>query len=104
MRAPRLRLTLLLVATLWSCAGDDPESHPEPEASLASPAGSRLNVLLITVDTLRADALGSYGQEPSATPWMDRLAAEGVRFANAHAHNVVTAATRRARQLGLSAA
>jgi choline-sulfatase len=49
-----------------------------------------LNVLLITVDTLRADALGSYGATGGATPWMDRLAAGGVRFARAHAHNVVT--------------
>ena len=48
------------------------------------------NVLLITVDTLRADALGAYGNPRAATPWMDRLAAEGVRFTDAHAHNVVT--------------
>jgi choline-sulfatase len=48
------------------------------------------DVLLITVDTLRADALGSYGNPRAATPWMDRLAGEGVRFADAHAHNVVT--------------
>src|SRR5213079_947961 len=37
------------------------------------------NVLLITIDTLRADALGCYGG-PAATPALDRLAAEGVRF------------------------
>ena len=48
-----------------------------------------LNVLLITVDTLRADAVGSYGGH-TPTPWMDRLAADGVRFENAHAHTVVT--------------
>ena len=49
-----------------------------------------LDVLLITVDTLRADALGSYGNPKAVTPWMDRLAAAGVRFENARAHNVVT--------------
>ncbi len=49
-----------------------------------------LNVLLITVDTLRADALGSYGKAHAGTPWMDRLAAAGARFENAHAHNVLT--------------
>src|SRR5262245_2639481 len=37
-----------------------------------------LNVLLITIDTLRADALGSYGNAQTATPWLDRLAAGGV--------------------------
>ena len=48
------------------------------------------NILLITIDTLRADALGAYGNASAATPWMDRLAAGGLRFSNAHAHNVVT--------------
>jgi arylsulfatase A-like enzyme/Flp pilus assembly protein TadD len=46
--------------------------------------------LLITVDTLRADAVGAYGKADALTPWMDRLAAAGVRFEDAHAHNVVT--------------
>ena len=49
-----------------------------------------LNVLLVTIDTLRADALGCYGNARAATPWIDRLAAAGVRFAQAQAHNVVT--------------
>jgi tetratricopeptide (TPR) repeat protein len=50
----------------------------------------RLNVLLVTIDTLRADALGAYGRESAITPWIDRLAREGVRFDRARAHNVVT--------------
>lgn len=49
-----------------------------------------LNVLLITIDTLRADALGASGNAAAATPIMDRLAREGVRFERAYAHNVVT--------------
>jgi arylsulfatase A-like enzyme/Tfp pilus assembly protein PilF len=49
-----------------------------------------LSVLLVSVDTLRADALGCYGRSDAATPWIDRLAAGGVRFETAHAHNVVT--------------
>ena len=49
-----------------------------------------LNVLLVTIDTLRADALGAYGDPRAQTPWIDRLAQGGVRFARAHAHNVVT--------------
>jgi arylsulfatase A-like enzyme/Flp pilus assembly protein TadD len=56
-----------------------------------APAGRPgLDILLITIDTLRADALGVYGKPNAGTPWMDRLAAEGVRFEEAHAHNVVT--------------
>lgn len=47
------------------------------------------NVLLISIDTLRADALGSYGGR-AATPALDALAASGARFTFAHAHAVVT--------------
>ena len=47
------------------------------------------NVLLITIDTLRADALGAYGGR-ATTPALDRLAASGARFDFAHAHAVVT--------------
>lgn len=47
------------------------------------------NVLLITIDTLRGDALGSYGGR-AATPHLDALAAAGTRFTFAHAHAVVT--------------
>ncbi len=49
-----------------------------------------MNVLLITVDTLRADAVGAYGNAKAHTPWIDRLAQGGVRFSQAHAQTVVT--------------
>ncbi|MBA3949558.1 MAG: sulfatase-like hydrolase/transferase [Acidobacteria bacterium] len=47
------------------------------------------NILIVTIDTLRADALSSYGG-PAATPNLDRLAAAGARFTFAHSHAVVT--------------
>ncbi len=47
------------------------------------------NVLLVTIDTLRADALSGYGGRAS-TPNLDRLAAEGRRYTFVHAHAVVT--------------
>lgn len=47
------------------------------------------NILIVTIDTLRADALGSYGGA-AATPNLDRLASHGIRFTFAHAHAVVT--------------
>jgi arylsulfatase A-like enzyme/Tfp pilus assembly protein PilF len=47
------------------------------------------NILLVTIDTLRADALGSYGGR-AATPNLDALAAHGARFTFAHSHAVVT--------------
>ena len=51
---------------------------------------SGLNVLLVTIDTLRADALGAYGNPAGTSPWIDKLAAAGVRFDQARAHNVLT--------------
>jgi choline-sulfatase len=41
------------------------------------------NLVLVTLDTVRADHLGCYGDRQAVTPWLDRLASEGVRFANA---------------------
>ena len=56
----------------------------------AAPARRPPDVLLITIDTLRADALGFAGNARVQTPALDRLAARGRVFTNAHAHNVVT--------------
>lgn len=41
------------------------------------------SLLLVTLDTVRADHLGSYGYAAAETPWLDRLAREGVRFEQA---------------------
>jgi len=41
------------------------------------------NILLISLDALRADALSCYGNERPASPFLDGLAASGTRFANA---------------------
>jgi arylsulfatase A-like enzyme len=47
-------------------------------------------VVLITLDTTRADRLGCYGYEKAATPNLDALAASGVRFEDATAAVPVT--------------
>lgn len=41
------------------------------------------SIVLVTIDTLRADRLGVYGRSPSLTPQIDALAARGVVFENA---------------------
>ncbi len=61
-----------------------------PAAAPAAAAAPRPDVLLVTIDTLRADALGFAGNRRAATPNLDRLAADGRVFTAAHAHNVVT--------------
>lgn len=48
-----------------------------------APSVSRPNVLIVTIDTLRADRLGCYGYGLARTPVVDRLAKEGVRCSDA---------------------
>ncbi len=45
--------------------------------------GGPPSLLVITLDTLRADRLGCYGYAPARTPRLDALAARGLRFAQA---------------------
>lgn len=61
-------------------------------ASAAAPpaAKARLNVLLVTLDTFRADRLGFYGVRQAPTPNLDGLAAKSVAFTRAFAHAVTT--------------
>jgi len=47
----------------------------------------RLNLLLVTIDTVRADHVGVYGAADAQTPTLDALAARGTRFE--HAETVV---------------
>lgn len=56
-----------------------------------APAKPRdLNVLLVTVDTLRPDRLGCYSPKFAQTPQIDALAARGVLFERAFAHAPLT--------------
>lgn len=48
-----------------------------------SPRRARPNLLLITLDTLRADHVGVYGAAQAKTPRLDGLAARGLRFEHA---------------------
>jgi arylsulfatase A-like enzyme len=52
---------------------------------------ARPNVLLISLDTLRADRVGSYGYHRPTTPFLDELAARGVRFSHAFVNTHCTA-------------
>lgn len=56
----------------------------------AAAAGPRLNVLFVTIDTLRADRIGCYGSRNLPTPNLDGLAAKSVVFNRAFAHSVTT--------------
>lgn len=68
----------LFVCTVTSCRQERPASVvPRAPASGA-------NLLLVTVDTLRADHLPAYGYAAVETPAISRLVSEGVRFAAAY--------------------
>jgi arylsulfatase A-like enzyme len=55
-----------------------------PVRSAAAPAPTGPSVILIMVDTLRADHLSCYGYTAHRTPAIDALAADGTRFARAY--------------------
>jgi arylsulfatase A-like enzyme/cytochrome c-type biogenesis protein CcmH/NrfG len=59
-------------------------------AAAQPPAKPPLNVVLITIDTLRADHVGCYGYKQIKTPNIDGLAADGARFERAFAVVPVT--------------
>ena len=59
-------------------------------AAAAPPAAGRTNVVLITIDTLRADHMGMYGYARPVTPRLDALAAESRVFLHAYSHGPST--------------
>ena len=77
-----LRLVFLIgcLALVCGCKRD-----PSPATASARP-----NVIVITVDTLRADHLGCYGFAQARTPHIDRLAGEGVLVEHAVAPTPIT--------------
>jgi arylsulfatase A-like enzyme/Flp pilus assembly protein TadD len=78
------------LAAFAALAGSLLAAAAPPAKAPVRPAGAGRDVVLITIDTLRADAAGFAGNRRSQTPVLDRLAAQGRVFTDAHAHNVVT--------------
>ncbi|MBW2269104.1 MAG: sulfatase [Deltaproteobacteria bacterium] len=66
--------TLLLASLLAACGAPAPDDGLPPQ---------RRHVLLLTVDTLRADHLGANGYPLDTTPFLDELLAQGVNFTGA---------------------
>jgi arylsulfatase A-like enzyme/tetratricopeptide (TPR) repeat protein len=69
VRALSLLFTLACGTTTQSVTGTDP---------------AKPNIIVFTLDTLRADALGVYGQKLNSSPNIDALANAGYRFARAY--------------------
>src|SRR4029079_10963898 len=75
---------ILAVCALGSGYSRSPAPVPAPVSA------NRPNVLLVTIDTLRADHVGCYGHAGAATPTLDALAARGGRFPTAVSHVPLT--------------
>ena len=56
---------------------------PSDGAALQAGDTARPDVILVSIDTLRADHLSSYGHSRETSPFIDSLAADGVRFSHA---------------------
>jgi arylsulfatase A-like enzyme/Tfp pilus assembly protein PilF len=65
-------------------------THPVTGSVLAAGAPAEPDIILVTIDTLRTDAISFTGSTKSRTPFIDELARNGIYYANAHAHNVIT--------------
>src|ERR1700674_5438367 len=76
----RRTIAVCIAVLTWACGGERPSTKRRGPT----------DIILITIDTLRADSVGFAGNARVKTPFLDSLAARGVVFRNAHAHNVIT--------------
>ena len=84
-------LAVLLTLTAASCnKGGDAPTTDESTTTAPPPEATGPSILLITLDTTRADRLGAYGNTLGASPHLDALAAEGVTFRRAFCHTPLT--------------
>jgi arylsulfatase A-like enzyme/Flp pilus assembly protein TadD len=60
------------------------------ETAVRSGQARGANVLLVTIDTLRKDRVGAFGNRQGLTPTLDRLAAGGIRYTRAFSHVPMT--------------
>lgn len=81
--AAAVALLLLPVGCGQGREGESSGAIGRSQGGAPASAKGPLNVLLITMDTTRADALGCYGQTIETTPNIDRLATEGTLFEQA---------------------
>lgn len=93
-------VALLALGTLAACSSEDSSREPGPldaprreeaaEPAASAPLPERPNIVLIVVDTLRADHLGAYGYERNTSPHFDAFADSGVLFEQARSQAACT--------------
>lgn len=91
-------VVLVWIGAVLGCSGPDESSTPPEKAiggqSSLHPALAKsdfhpngLNVVVILLDTVRADRFSCYGYEKPTTPEIDKLAAEGLRFERCYSNS-----------------
>src|SRR6202162_399071 len=90
MRALRSLGILLLSLEVW-CAGQSARHPHKPRALPVSPPHP--NIILITLDTTRADRMGFLGSKRGLTPNLDALARQSVVFTHAYSQVPLTTAS-----------
>lgn len=83
-------LAPITCAQSGSAGSTSPKTHPRTDSSQTAasqtktkPSPTKPNVILITIDTLRADHVGCYGAQTVKTPTLDALASDGLVFERA---------------------
>jgi arylsulfatase A-like enzyme/thioredoxin-like negative regulator of GroEL len=79
---------VIALATAVACSGPAP-GVPPAQSATAQPTTAR-HLVLVTIDTLRADRVGAYGYTRARTPAIDALARRGARFERAYATAPIT--------------
>ena len=77
-----MRIAGVVILCLFASACSRPAPQTRREAAP--------NLLIVTIDSLRANRVGAYGYAPARTGAMDELAARGVRFERAYATAPIT--------------
>ena len=86
MQFPRRLVSILVYIPL--AVGANPPAKP-----VARKPDTRPNVLLITLDTTRADRMGFLGSKRGLTPHLDAIAQQGIVFTRAFSHVPITTAS-----------
>ena len=101
VRSSSLLLALGMAASCAPANGGGAGAHAPQENADSQAASRRPHVLLISLDTLRADRLGAYGYSRPTSPWLDHLAEESVLFTDAVAPSSKTATSHMSMFTGL---
>jgi arylsulfatase A-like enzyme/Flp pilus assembly protein TadD len=93
MRLFRVLLVLSIVLLIFE-ACSTAQTPRAPHKSTAAPVDStHPNIILITLDTTRADRMGFLGSKRGLTPNLDAMARQGIAFTRAYAHVPITTAS-----------